>query len=760
MLRALSVPAGNERGPLYMDQALAGVHLGNPARLPVTLAFARVKGEVTLCFRSPDGLASLIEGQLYAQYPEAKLDHLPEEALAPPPGLVTWTADLHVTHDLFPIKRYPQFEDALNRRTADPLTILLASLAAQEPSSFHPLIEVTVLPAKARLQRRARHAVRRLARPFFRHHLHLAHLYGSLALSHSWGLRLLGWVLGRYAGPAHHAGPSPLDTSSSRLHEREEDLQAAGDKVGKLLFAVTARLSVSAPEQLVDAAKRKLREMYSAFGQFSSPRLASFHCGPVRRASGRKRHSRAFLLSTEELATIFHPPTQVVRAATMTTVESRELEPPVRLPTSERHEDLAVLGTAVFRSGRQQFGILPDDRRRHCLLLGKTGQGKSTLLHRLLATDIAAGRGVGLIDPHGDLCDAVLATVPSHRTNDVILFDASDSRYPVSFNIFACPDPEQRPLVASGIIAAFKKLYGEFWGPRMEHILRNAVLALLEVPGSSLLSILQLFSDRRYRQGVLDRVKDPSVRLFWQGEFPSYPPKLQAEAIAPIQNKVGHFASSPLLRNIIGQSRSSLDLRAAMDEGKVLLVNLSKGRIGDDASALLGSFLVTALQLAAMGRAEVPEERRRDFYLSVDEFQNYSTGSFATILSEARKYRLSLTIANQYLSQIPEDTLAAVFGNVGTLVAFQVGAQDGEILAEQLGGELTAKDLLTLPRFHAYVRLLIDGQPSRPFSLETLPPPSSEDRRRAAIIRAVSRRRYARPAPAVEQEIHRTFTLV
>jgi hypothetical protein len=403
---------------------------------------------------------------------------------------------------------------------------------------------------------------------------------------------------------------------------------------------------------------------------------------------------------------------------------------------------LAVLGATVFRGRRERFGILPDDRRRHVAILGKTGMGKSTLLYNLLVSDIHVGRGVALIDPHGDLADALLQAVPPRRTNDVVLFDAGDTSHPLSFNVLACDRAEQRPLVASGILGAFKKAYSDSWGPRLEHILRNALLTLLEVPATSLVSLLRLLVEAHYRKHIVARITDPAERAFWEREFAGMPPRLQAEAVAPIQNKVGHVISSPLLRNIVGQSRTAVDLRRAMDEGKVLIVNLSKGRIGEDASALLGSLLVSALQTAAMSRSDVPEADRRDFYLYVDEFQNFATDSFATILSEARKYRLNLTIANQYLAQMEEPTADAVFGNVGTLVGFQVGAKDAESIAEQLGPELAPQDLLRLPRYHAYARLLINGMPSRPFSMSTLPPCANRtDPARPAIIRRYCRQR-------------------
>jgi len=373
---------------------------------------------------------------------------------------------------------------------------------------------------------------------------------------------------------------------------------------------------------------------------------------------------------------------------------SRQLEPPAVLPSEGSEPGLATLGRVLFRQRRELFGVRLDDRRRHLAIIGKTGMGKSTLLHNLVASDINARQGVGLIDPHGDLADSVLDFIPKRRTNHVVVFDAGDREHPLAFNPLAARSPEQRPLVASGIVSAFKKLYGESWGPRLEHILRNALLALLENPGTSLLSLVRLLSDSGYRNEAVSRLQDPVVRSFWQNEFAKWKPNFRAEAIAPIQNKIGQFLSHPILRPILSQPRTRLDFRRIIDEGQILIVNLSKGRIGEDASTLLGSLLVTSLQLAAMSRADVPEDHRPDFFLYVDEFQNFATESFATILSEARKYRLSLTLANQYLAQMDDQTLEAVFGNVGSLLCFQVGARDAEPLAEQFGGDLTPQDLI------------------------------------------------------------------
>jgi hypothetical protein len=352
----------------------------------------------------------------------------------------------------------------------------------------------------------------------------------------------------------------------------------------------------------------------------------------------------------------------------------------------------------------------------------------------------------------------VLRSIASQRTNDVVLFDAADAGFPIAFNVLSSDDAAHRDLVASGVLAAFKKLYGDSWGPRLEHILRYCLLTLLEIPDASLASVLPLLGDARYRAAILSRVRDPVIRGFWETEFASMPLRLRAEAISPIQNKVGQFMSIPLLRHILGQRQSAIDLRRVMDEGRILLVNLSKGRIGEDACSMLGSLLVSSLQTAAMGRADVAENARRDFSLFVDEFQNFATDSFATILSEARKYRLGLVLANQYLAQMRESTMEAVFGNIGNLVCFQVGARDAEVLTEQLGGDIVPQDLLNLPRYTAYVRLLIDGMPSRPFSMRTIGPSGlARDHRRAEIIRRVSRQRYARPVDQVEAELRTLF---
>lgn len=408
-----------------------------------------------------------------------------------------------------------------------------------------------------------------------------------------------------------------------------------------------------------------------------------------------------------------------------------------------------------FRSGEKKFGIKPSDRRRHMYVIGKTGMGKTTMLENMTIQDIRADRGVAVVDPHGEFADKMVDYVPNERTNDVIYFHPGDTDWPIALNVMEKVDSQHRHLVASGLVGVFKKIWADSWGPRLEYLLRNAILALLEYPGSTLLGIMRMLVDKKYRNKVVDNVTDPVVKSFWEDEFTRYHNRFQVEAISPIQNKVGQFLTSPLIRNIVGQTRSSIDMGKVMDEGKILIMNLSKGLVGEDNSNLLGALMITKLQLAAMERVEKKAEDRRDFYLYVDEFQNFATESFASILSEARKYRLNLTLAHQYIAQLPEEVRDAVFGNVGTMASFRVGAEDAEFIEREFTPEFDASDLVNLPKFEIYTRLMIDGVASRPFSATTLPPvEKSGESNRESIVK-VSRERHATPREEVEEKIAR-----
>ena len=416
-------------------------------------------------------------------------------------------------------------------------------------------------------------------------------------------------------------------------------------------------------------------------------------------------------------------------------------------------EDITLFAETNFRNQRRQFGIKTDDRRKHLYIIGKTGMGKTTLLENMAIQDIQNGRGVAIVDPHGEFAQKMLDYVPSDRINDVIYFNPADLDYPIAFNVIEQVDPEFRHLVASGLVGVFKKIWAETWGPRLEYVLRNSILALLEYPGSTLLGIMRMLVDKEYRKKVIDKIQDPVVKSFWVEEFAKYPDRFMAEAVAPIQNKVGQFLTSPLIRNIVGQTKSAVDVREVMDKKKILIVNLSKGMIGEDNSALLGAMLITRLQLAAMSRVNIPESERKDFYLYVDEFQNFATEAFANILSEARKYRLNLTLAHQYITQMVDEVRDAVFGNVGTLVSFRVGAYDAEYLEKEFIPEFVVQDLVNLDFAQIYLKLMIDGVASRPFSAITLPPlPQKTESAKEKIIK-ISRERYATDRKEVEDKI-------
>ncbi len=417
-------------------------------------------------------------------------------------------------------------------------------------------------------------------------------------------------------------------------------------------------------------------------------------------------------------------------------------------------ENVTPFATTNFRNIKRKFGIKTDDRRRHVYLIGKTGMGKSTAIENMVIDDIRKGFGVALIDPLGDLVERVINFIPSYRVNDVVYFNPSDLDYPIAFNVLEAVDPTHHHLVTSGLIAVFKKIWIDSWGPRLEYVLRNTILALLEYPGSTLLGVTRLLIDKNYRKKVVDKITDPIVKAFWIDEYSAYSNQFRTEAISPIQNKVGQFLSSSVIRNIVGQPKSTIDLREIMDEGKILLLNLAKGRVGEDNSSLLGAMMVTKIQLAAMSRIDTIEEKRKDFYLYVDEFQNFATESFATILSEARKYRLNLTIAHQYIEQLDETVRAAVFGNVGTLVVFRVGAADAEFLLKEFEPIFSETDLVNLTKFDVYLKLMIDGVSSDPFSASTLPPVIGEDGNREKIINS-SRERYSNPREIVEDKIVR-----
>lgn len=408
------------------------------------------------------------------------------------------------------------------------------------------------------------------------------------------------------------------------------------------------------------------------------------------------------------------------------------------------------------RNKRVPFGIKRKDRSRHMYVIGKTGMGKSTLLENMAVQDIQSGEGICFIDPHGKTADLLLEYIPESRKKDVVYFAPFDLEHPIAFNVMEDVGYDKRHLVLSGLMSTFKKIWEDAWSARMEYILGNTILALLEYPGATLLGVNRMFADKEYRRRVVDNVSDPAVKSFWNDEFAKYTEKFAAEATPAIQNKIGQFTANPLIRNIIGQSTSSFDLRKIMDEKKIFIVNLSKGRIGESNANLLGSMLITKIYLAAMSRADLTDSELKkypNFYLYVDEFQSFANKSFADILSEARKYKLSLTIAHQYIEQMEEEVRAAVFGNVGTMITFRVGAYDADVLEKEFAPKFLAEDLVNLGYIQIYLKLMIDGISSQPFSATTLPPIKMPEKNMKQEVVEASRVLFTRPRSQVEEEI-------
>ena len=426
---------------------------------------------------------------------------------------------------------------------------------------------------------------------------------------------------------------------------------------------------------------------------------------------------------------------------------------------SEHESKITVFAKTNFRNKEVPFGIKTDDRRRHMYLIGKTGMGKTSMMENMAIQDIRNGHGIAFLDPHGDSVQRILNCIPPSRVNDVVYFNPADLEFPVAFNILEAVDAKYKHLVASGLMGVFTKIWANLWSARMEYILNNTVLALLDSPGNTLLGITRMYVDKKYRKKIVDNIKDPVVKSFWVDEFANYNEKYRTEAIAPIQNKVGQFLSSGIIRNIVGQPKSTIDLREIMDQNKILIMDLSKGKVGEDNSALLGAMIVTKLQLAAMSRTDIPENERKDFYLYVDKFQNFATDSFATILSEARKYRLNLIVGHQYIAQLEQDKNTkvrdAIFGNVGTIVVFRIGAADAEFMETEFEPTFTPNDLVNLPKYHIVLRLMINGMASEPFSAVTLAPNDAYLTNASEKVIKVSRERYANPVFEVEEKISR-----
>lgn len=491
---------------------------------------------------------------------------------------------------------------------------------------------------------------------------------------------------------------------------------------------------------MIESTKVNIRSAFSPF---------------VSNGKVRFRNREKFMPMTySQVVNFFHIPTMENFYKWMEYCLYKKLPYPTNLPTLRNSQkgDLTILWNTDYRWDKVTFGIRKEDKYRHMYIVGKTGTGKSTFIANMLKSDMQAGNGICLLDPHGELVDIALEHIPQNRINDVILFDVADADRPIGFNLLQADTEEGRNLIISGVVGTFKKLFVDSRWPRLEYILRNVALSVVDYPNATLMHILRVLVDKNFREEVISHIKDAVVVKFRRWEFDTWKDKQREEAISPITNKIWQFLSSKIVRNIFGQARTKLNLRKAMDEGKIILVNLSKGKIWEDNANMIWSLLVTKFQIDAMSRADIPAHERRDFYLYIDEFQNFATGSFATILSEARKYKLSLIVANQYIAQLLPEIKDAIFGNVGTIMSFTLGSDDAAPMSTQFKSMVSVNDLISLPKFTAYTRLMIDGISSDPFSMKTFNISAPEwSLELIDKVRKQSRQRYAMSKEQLEK---------
>ncbi len=529
-------------------------------------------------------------------------------------------------------------------------------------------------------------------------------------------------------------------------------------KFSKDLYSGKLRLAYSASSGMI--AKEKLSIMVnllkSVKGKSNELKMRTFFVPKSIKQSFKARtFSGGDFWSVDELATLYHFPYQGSLISNVIQTTSKRAPAPDILPTTKNTDakEVSLIGQTSYRSEHKVFGLKRIDRRRHLYVVGKTGSGKSKLLELLLISDIHSGQGCCLIDPHGDLAQEIMKFIPKNRINDVVYVDPTDKNFPVGFNpLEPVDDHEVRQQLSTFFIAIFKKLFAATWNARMEHLIRYITLALLETPDSNILGISRILSDTTFRQRVVQQIKDPVVKSFWTNEYTPSDPQLSAQAIVPILNKVGQFVSNPVVRNIVGQRKNVLDFEKFMNEGKIVIINLSKGKLGEENTALLGSMFITKIQQAALGRAKMPESERRDFYFYVDEFQNFATDAFSSILSEARKYHLDLTIAHQYIAQLPEDVRATAFGNVGTIISFAIGGDDAAYLSKEFTPTFSADDMINLNTREMYIKMSIDGKLTPPFSAITLGVPKPTTDYTQDIVNA-SRLKYAQNRTKVENDI-------
>ncbi len=677
----------------------------------VALEILATGQNILFCFTANPFVAEVVAGQVYGVAADAYIMQIQDftRDFNSFTSFVSSEISL-VRTDLFPIKDYRSFE-------GDSLSGLLSVLSKCVPGE-NVFIQIVIKPQKDSWAHQFRLSMRRKSDAFRQI------------------FRLKYWFKRAVAKTF-----------------REKILE----KTSERLFRCSIRVGCMSPKGGADPTIR-LRALMGAISNFNTLDLNQLKFGRIKRQATLPLFQRralfgGFLLSQKELATLFHLP-QEKEIPNVVRVLSKKEAPPQSLPTDQQDREISFFGSTNFRGQRVPFGMIRTDRRRHTYIVGKSGSGKSKMMEILIANDIHNGLGVGVLDPHGDLVDNIMKVIPEHRIKDVVIFDPADLNFPASFNPLEQVPEALKMRVTIGFIEIFKKLFGTNWSPRLEHVLRYTTLALLDSPDTTVLSILKMLSDKNYRQMIVRNIQDNVVKNFWVNEFAGWSEKFDNEAITPLINKVGQFVATNMIRNIVGQPVNKFDFRYFMDTRKIVLMKVSKGILGEENASLLGAIVVTKIYQAAMSRADQPENDRVDFYFYVDEFHNFATETFGEILSEARKYRLNLTLANQFLGQLEPAIRKTVFGNVGTLVSFRLGGEDAEIMAQEFNPRFSPRDIINLGVREFCLKMSIHGQIKEAFSGQTLTAHVPETHFVDRIL-DFSRHTYARPLPEVADILQR-----
>ncbi len=738
------VPRENDRTPLAAEQMFSSLHgvLREKVKSDEILSFEIISsGQEGIRFYvvcSKD-LAKFVEGQVYAQYPNADIAYVDDYAISKSSKTFVTVGGVELEKScVFPIKTFRDFD-------VDPLAAITSAISDLQKDE-EAWIQFAMRPVSNFWQQNSKEYISAIKEG------------KDPAGSSFW--KKIGKVL---SGAFESSEDDKFGKDIVKLAPgQDEELSKIEEKMLKVGFEFVIRVVAKSEDKI--RSEQIMRDVVASFKQFTTAHLNSFVS--VSDSIDSKEEYGNFkkrklpveaedILNIEELASVFHLPNISVETPNINWSRARKAEPPMNLPKLGM-KDVNVFAHTDYRGEKVQFGLKKQDRSRHFYVLGKTGVGKSTVFKNMIISDILAGDGVCYIDPHGQDVEDILNYIPEHRIDDVVYFNPADVNNPVGFNLLELSDPAQRDLIADGVVEVFKKQFGDSWGPRLQYIMQNSVATCLEAQGVTLLAVTRILTDKNFRKFILKQVNDPILKKFWEEEFAamSTNSRLVTEAVAPIQNKVGRFIATAVIRNIIGQVKSTINLREIMDNRKIFLVNLAQGKIGEENCALLGGMLITRLQSTAMERVDIPFEDRRDFFLYVDEFQNFATESFAKVLSEARKFKLNLTMTNQYIEQLPINVRNAIFGNVGSLASFVVSQSDAQILANEFAPVFSAEDLVSLESHAMYTKLCIDGMTSKPFSAKSLDLKFEKKNKREEIIDS-SRRKYGMKKEDIEDKISR-----